>query len=177
MNDLKSGLTDFQKAAPNLVSTSDVTLITDFVQFLADLAENAYRSAKLSQIIGQSQEPFTQILDIQIKIIQRGIVPSLSQYTNGYNDAQSNLKTISPWVRYVVNRELTVDEQAADMQIAAANAYIKALGDIKTAHTALYNNRNNVLSAGMLAQIKVPAHDAYQAFQDYQAAAAVPKAK
>jgi hypothetical protein len=177
VNDLKTGLTAFQKTAPNLISTADVTLITDFVQFLADLAENAYRNAKLSQIIGQSQAPFQQILDIQIKIVQRGIVPSLNEYANGYNDAQSNLKTVSPWVKYVVNRDLTADEQAAGTQLAAATAYVKALGDIKTAHTALYDNRNNVLSGAMLAQIRVPAQDAYKAFQDYQASTVVPKAK
>jgi hypothetical protein len=40
----------------------------------------------------------------------------------------------------------------------------------------VYENRDNVLTAAMLAQIRVPAQDAYKAFQDYQAAAVVPKA-
>jgi hypothetical protein len=177
VDDLKTGLTAFQKAEPNLISTSDVTLITDFVQFLAVLAENGYRSAKLSQIIGQYNASFQKILDIQINIVQRGIIPSLNEYANGYNDAQSNLKTVSPWVKYAVNRELTADEQVATVQLAAASAYVKALGDIKTAHTALYNNRDNVLTKAMLAEVTVPAQDAYRAFQDYQAAATVPKAK
>jgi hypothetical protein len=177
VNDLKTGLTAFQKAAPTVISTSDVTLVTEFVQSVAKLAESAYRSEKLSEIIGQSQAPFQEVLAIQIKIVQRAIVPSLKEYANGYNDAQSNLKTVSPWVKYVVNRELTADRQAADTQRAAANAYVTALGEIKTAHTALYNNRDNVLSAAMLAQIQVPARNAYKAFQDYQAAAVVPKAK
>jgi hypothetical protein len=175
VNDLKTGLTAFQKAAPTMISGSDVTLVTGFVQFLADLAENGYRSAKLSQIIGQSQAPFQQIIDIQIKIVNRGIIPSLNEYANGYKDAQRSLKTVSPWVEYVVNRDLATDRQAAATQLAAAKAYVTALGEIKTAHTALYENRDNVLTAAMLAQIRVPAQDAYKAFQDYQAAAVMPK--
>ncbi len=161
---LKTGLAALQQSEPTLLSTSGVETVTSFVQLAADLAEDGYRSAKLSHVIGEANAPFQQALDVQITIVQRGILPSLAEYAHGYEDAQPNLRTVSPVLRYAVNRLLAADNADAASQIAAGTAYVKALGAIKAAHAALYANRNQVLTAAMLIQIKGPAEDALQAF-------------
>jgi hypothetical protein len=79
---------------------------------------------------------------------------------------------VNPWTRYLVDRDFASDQQAADTQLAAASAYVKALTEIKAAHTALYNNRDNVLTKAMFNQLQGPAQEAYKAFQDYRAAVA-----
>ncbi len=163
--DVKTGLAALQQAEPAAISTADIGAVTAFVQFATDLAETGYRNAKLAQVIGQAQPAFQQALAVQIGIVRRGIEPSLREYANGYADAQANLAPVSPLLRYAVNRQLAADAAAAATELAAAEAYLAALRAIQQAHTALYDDRDRVLTAAMLTQIKAPAEDAFKAFQ------------
>jgi hypothetical protein len=51
VSDVQTGLTALQKAAPAVITTSDVTLTVDAVRLLADTLESAYRGAKLAEIM------------------------------------------------------------------------------------------------------------------------------
>lgn len=178
VNDLKTGLTALGKAQPNLgITTSDITLIGEFVQAIADLAENSYRNAKLAQLVGNSNAALQRALDIQIEIVTRAIVPSIREYALSIESKQNFLKAQPATVHYLFDRTLSADRDNASAQLVAAQSYAKALGDIKTAHTALYSNRNNILTKEMFDQIKGPAQEAYKAFQDYQSAVAGATAK
>lgn len=173
VNDLKTGLTAFQKAMPSLgITSSDVTLISEFVQAVADLAENGYRSAKLAQLIGDNQAALQRALDIQIEIVDRAIIPTINEYKLTIDSKQRFLSRQSATVHYLFDQTLSTDQANADAQLTAAQSYVKALGDIKAAHTALYDNPNNVLTKAMFDQIKGPAQEAYKAFEDYQKAVA-----
>lgn len=173
VSDLTTGLTALQKGIPSLgITTRDVTLIGAFVQAIADLAENGYRNAKLAQLIGDNDVALQRSLDIQIEIVSRGIVPSINEYKLTIESKQRFLRSQVGTVGYLFNRTLSSDQANADAQTTAAQSYVKALKDIKVAHAALYNNRNNVLTKAMFDQIQGPALEAYKAFQDYQAAIA-----
>jgi hypothetical protein len=111
-------------------------------------------------------------LDIQIEIVNRGIMPSINEYKLTIESKQRFLRSQAGTVSYLFDRTLSSDQANADTQTTAAQSYAKALKDIKVAHTALYNNRNNVLTKAMFDQIQGPALEAYKAFQDYQAAVA-----
>jgi hypothetical protein len=178
VNDLKTGLTAFEKARPDLgITNSDITLISEFVQAVADLAESGYRNAKLSQLIGNNQAALQRALDIQIEIVNRAIIPSINEYRLTIDSKQRFLSSQPAAVHYLFDRTLSADQDNAAVQLTAAQSYAKALGDIKTAHTALYNNRDNVLTKAMFDQIKGPAQEAYNAFEDYQKAVATSPAK
>lgn len=178
VNDLKTGLTAFQTAMPNLgITASDITLISEFVQTIADLAENGYRNAKLAQLIGNNNVALQRALDIQIEIVNRAIVPSIKEYKLTVDSKQRFLNSQPAALHYEFDRTLSADMKNAEAQLTAAQSYAKALGNIKTAHADLYDNRNNVLTKAMFDQIKGPAQEAYKAFQDYQAAVAKSAAK
>jgi hypothetical protein len=167
VKDLTSGLSAWQKAKPELgITTSQITLVTEVVQTVADLAENGYRDTKLSEIIGKSQQPFQELIDIQIEIVRNGIIPSMEEVGQVINDKKSAINRQSPGVRYLLGRDFNHDNTSAKNQIATANAYIKSLTAIKEAHTKLYEGRNDVLSKSMFDQIKPLAQESYKTYQD-----------
>lgn len=178
VQDLTSGLTAVKKALPLLKFTdADITFVGKFIQALADLAKGAYQSAKLAELIGDHDAALQRALDIQIEIVNRGILPSIAEYERTTISVQPFLRTQPNTVHYLYDRVLAADQENAKIQQAAAHAYATALQKIKIAHTALYNDRNNVLTKEMFDRIKGPAQDAYKAFEAYKSALAVSRAK
>ena len=180
VDDLTTGLTALQKAGPQLglnITSADVDLITGFLKAITKLAEDGYRNAKLSELIGMYDEPLQHTLSIQIDIVNLAIVPSIKEYRGTIEEKQQFLKRQPTTVHYLFDRTLSADQENADLQLKAAQAYAKALADIKTAHTRLYENRNDMLTKAMFERIIGPAQDAYNAFQDYQKAVATSAAK
>jgi len=178
VSDLKNGLTAISSASPGLgITSTDVALVSEFVQATADLAENGYRDAKLAQLIGDNDASFQKALDVQIEIVNRAIIPSINEYKLTIDSKQRYLRTQTKSIQYLYSRILSADQDNADLQLKAATSYSKALGDIKTADAALYANRNNVLTMAMFEQVKGPAQEAYKAFQDYRAAVATSVSK
>jgi hypothetical protein len=202
---LTDGLTAWQKAVPGLgITSSQITIVGDFVQSIADLTESGYRNAKLSEIIGKSESPFQQLIEIQTGIASRGITPSIIEVQNSLNDnsrvlefISEDLQTWAGWARanrvptpnyanrnptygelgaadahvarYLLKRSLEEDQAFLATEQSAAESYAKALQAIGRAHTALYNNRKNVLTKGVVDQIRPLAQEVHKDFQDLAA--------
>jgi hypothetical protein len=208
VSQITQGLTAWQKADPSLgITTNQISVISDFVKSIADLAESGYRNAKLADIIAKSEGPFQQLIALQITIVSRGITPSISEVQNSLNDNKQVLtligQDIQTWTKaakstkptaleyanrnptygalgaadahaalYLLTRSFEEDQASLSAQVAAADAYVKALQAIGKAHTALFNNRDNVLTKAMFDQIKPLAQEAYKDFQDLSASQA-----
>ncbi len=79
VKDVTTGLTALQKSVPALgLNTAQISVIGDFIQSLADLAESGYRNAKLVEIIRTSEQPFQQLIVIQTDIVSKAIRPSIA---------------------------------------------------------------------------------------------------
>jgi hypothetical protein len=68
------------------ITNSQVTLIGQLVQTIADVAEAGYRNAKLVDIIKNSDSPFHELLSVQSKIVTRAIGPSIAEIQRSLND-------------------------------------------------------------------------------------------
>ncbi|WP_322033236.1 hypothetical protein [Paraburkholderia sp. J76] len=167
---LTDGLTAWQKAEPSLgITTGQVNAVTEVIQAMADAAETGYRDEKLASILGKSQQPFVELVDIQISIVNRGIVPSLNEVNKVINDKKNAVSSQSSGVRYLITRQFDDDKRTYQAQVDAATAYVSSLNAIKEAHTKLYENRNNVLSKEAFEQIKPLVQESYKAYHDLQA--------
>lgn len=91
VKDVTTGLTSVQKALPALgLTAGKISIIGDFIQSVADLAENGYRNAKLVEIISSHDAAFQQIIALQIDIVSNGIKPSIIEVQTSL-DLHANL--------------------------------------------------------------------------------------
>jgi hypothetical protein len=94
LKEVTTGLTAVQKALPALGLTAGrISIIGDFIQSVADLAENGYRNTKLVEIISSHDAAFQQIIALQIDIVSKGIKPSIIETSL---DLHANLAAPNP---------------------------------------------------------------------------------
>ena len=96
VKDVTTGLTALQKAEPALgLTAGKVSIITEFIQSIADLAENGYRNARLVDIVSRSDPAFQQIISLQTDIVTKAIKPSIAEMQTSLN-LHVNLATPNP---------------------------------------------------------------------------------
>lgn len=70
--------------------------------------------------------------------------------------------------RYLFKKSLEADRTSLSAQLAAADAYVKALHSIGLAHTELVKKGNDVLTKATVTQIQPLAQEVYKDYQDIQ---------
>jgi hypothetical protein len=209
-----TGLTSLQKAEPALgLTAGKVSIITEFIQSIADLAENGYRNAKLVDIISRSDPAFQQIISLQRDIVTKAIKPSIAEIQTSLNQhvnlTTPNLRTdvlkfmgedLDTWgkaatqphaklppgyenrnptygalgaadahaARYLLKKSLEADQATLTVQAAAADAYVKALQSIGTAHTKLVKRGKDLLTKATVTEIQPLAQEVHKDYQDIQ---------
>jgi hypothetical protein len=211
VKDVTTGLTSLQKDVPSLkLTTEQITVIGQFVQSIADLAENGYRNAKLVEIIKTQDGPFQELIVIQTDIVSKAIRPSIAEIQRSL-DEQVKVsdfvnQDIKDWTiavsaaatkagrsddspgyylkrnptygvagasdahvaRYLFKKSIESDRTSLSAQLAAADAYVKALHSIGLAHTELLKKGNDLLTKATVTQIQPLARDVYKDYQDIQ---------
>ena len=67
--------------------------------------------------------------------------------------------------RYLLKKSLETDEAALTAQLAAADAYVKALNSISAAHATLMKSGTKLLTKQMIGQIQPYAQEVYKDYQ------------
>jgi hypothetical protein len=166
VKDVTTGLTSLSKSMPTLgLSSSEITVVGQFVQSIADLIESGYRNAKLVAIIHDHDADVQTLISVQSKIVSRGIRPSIEQIQMVLNqDAVAHaLKFIDEDLN---NWTVTPGANAPPANSVAANLFnsrnpaFKGQGEAD-AHAARYLLRKSVEADQSVLATQLATADAY----------------
>jgi hypothetical protein len=168
------GLTSLQKAAPGLgITSAQVSSVSDLVNFIGELGISGWRQYELKGVIEKGQPLFQNLVALEIQIVQRGIIPDIqnveAQIRENETVELTNLShsrsDVAAVTAFDFRRNATGDLDHYETAEIAAKAYVEALKALAAAHTALYEDRNE-LSSKTLDQILPFLQQAETSYQD-----------